>query len=106
MNSARIPDDGSLALQLCGEAEGLWRKEDRRESILNLAALQFLSLGYLGQGRDHAVLSYLREASRMAVEMGLFGVEDDRAQEYIATLSADEKEAHIFTAWGSFNYAT
>ncbi|KAK0755994.1 hypothetical protein N5P37_011462, partial [Trichoderma harzianum] len=61
---------------LCTEAENLWKTEKESDSILNLIAALFLSLGYLGQGRDHAVLLYTSQATEIAVRLGLFGVED------------------------------
>jgi hypothetical protein len=48
-----------LSLQFCKEAEEVLethRGNADADSTLVLAALQFLSLGYMGQGRDHAVL--------------------------------------------------
>jgi hypothetical protein len=107
MNSVEEHDNGSLALSFCAEAEELWHSQEDVDSILSLAAVQFLSLGYLGQGRDHLVLSYIRDASRMAVRMGLFGVdENNQTLQELATLSTATREAYTYAAWGSFNWAT
>lgn len=106
MNGANDPDSGVLAFQFCQEAERLWQSQKSFDSLLNLAAVQFLSLGYLGQGRNHAVLSYLSDASQMAVRMDLFGVGDDRAQQAVSQLSSKARRAHIHAAWGAFNWAT
>lgn len=63
VNSAQDPDSGSLALRFCTEAESLGERQHSYGSVLNLTAVQLLSLGYLGYGRDHVVLAYLNEAS-------------------------------------------
>jgi hypothetical protein len=106
MNSAQDPDHGTTALEFCAEAERLWDLQRGTDSILSVAALQFLSLGYLGQGRDHSVLAYLSEASSMAERMGLYGVDDEHAQQHLATLSTEAAEAQIHATWGSFNWVT
>ncbi|KAL7787130.1 N-terminal fungal transcription regulatory domain-containing protein [Trichoderma ceciliae] len=107
MNSAaQDPDGGSLALSFCAEAESLWEHQRKNDSVLNLAAAQFLSLAYLGQGRNHVVLAYLNEASHMAVRMGLFGVEADHVQDKISRMPGHERSAQLYAAWGSFNWIT
>ncbi|KAL6797508.1 N-terminal fungal transcription regulatory domain-containing protein [Trichoderma sp. SZMC 28013] len=62
-NDAQDPDSGSLALRFCTEAESLGERQHSYGSVLNLTAVQLLSLGYLGYGRDHVVLAYLNEAT-------------------------------------------
>ncbi|KAJ4859769.1 fungal zn(2)-Cys(6) binuclear cluster domain-containing protein [Trichoderma breve] len=106
LNNAQDPDSGSLALRFCAEAESLWERQRSYDSILNLAAVQFLSLGYLGQGRDHVVLAYLNEASQMAVRMGLFGVGANHKQQQIELMPEPAKTAQLYAAWGSFNWIT
>lgn len=104
MYSSITPETYTLALDFCAEAEKLWRAERRsgRDSIETLAAAEFLCLGYLGQGRDHAILTYVSEASRMGQRMGLFGVEEPEED---ATATADDAtRARRFTAWGVFNW--
>lgn len=101
----------TLAISFCTEAERLWAVErsNNRDTILNIAALEFLCLGYLGQGRDHAILSYVSEASQMGQRMALFGVEK---HENLAELRngpefADEPtRARMHAAWGVFNWIT
>lgn len=58
-----------LAMNFCTEAEMLWAVEraNRHDSIMNAAAAEFLCLGYLGQGRDHAILMYVSEVAEMGV---------------------------------------
>ncbi|KAL7908161.1 N-terminal fungal transcription regulatory domain-containing protein [Trichoderma velutinum] len=106
LNSAQDPESGSLALRFCTEAESLWEHQRSYDSILNLAAIQFLSLGYLGQGRDHVVLAYLNEASQMAVRMGFFGVGANHKQQQIELMPEPSKTAQLYAAWGSFNWIT
>ncbi|KAK4077779.1 transcriptional regulator family: Fungal Specific TF [Trichoderma aggressivum f. europaeum] len=106
LKNAQDPDGGSLALRFCTEAESLWESQRSYDSILNLAAVQFLSLGYLGQGRDHVVLEYLNEASQMAVRMGLLGVGANHKQQKIELMPEPEKTAQLYAAWGSFNWIT
>ncbi|TWU74250.1 hypothetical protein ED733_004393 [Metarhizium rileyi] len=106
MHRTESSADCSTSLKFCAEAEQLWGKEKHVDSTHNVIAAFFLSLGYLGQGRDHSVLAYFRNASHMAVRLGLFGVEDERAQDHIAGLSIQEGTAWRLAAWGSFNWAT
>ncbi|QYS99728.1 Zn(2)-C6 fungal-type domain-containing protein [Trichoderma simmonsii] len=106
LNSTQDPDSGSLALRFCTEAESLWERQRSYDSILNLAAVQFLSLGYLGQGRDHVVLAYLNEASQMAVRMGFFGIGANHKQQQIELMPEPAKTAQLYAAWGSFNWIT
>ncbi|KKP04360.1 hypothetical protein THAR02_03563 [Trichoderma harzianum] len=99
------PDIDVHAAAFCTEAEGIWKTEKEHDTILNLAAALLLSLGYLGQGRDHAVLSYISQATKMAVRLGLFGVEDnDQAKVKVDKMTADTASAYLHAAWGSFNW--
>lgn len=104
MYSAIDPHTNALTARFCAEAERLWEMERGTNSTVNIAAAQFLSLGYLGQGRDHAVLRYLGEACTMGIEMGLFGVEDGVAAARTAGLTGEPKRAHMYAAWGVFNW--
>ncbi|KAG6032767.1 hypothetical protein E4U41_007141 [Claviceps citrina] len=111
MYSAIDPQTDSLATEFCAEAEALWtaEREQGHDSTLTLAAAEFLSLGYLGQGRDHAVLRYLAEAAHMAGRMGLFnsqGQTDDQQTQSFAGLTGAAKAAHMYAAWGIFNWLT
>ena len=92
----------SLASSFRREVERLWRAERDNDTILNMATVQFLSLAYIGQGRDHAVLLYLAEASNMGTRMGLFGV-DRAAGKTLAGLTSDARSAYKYTSWGVFN---
>ena len=86
------------------EAEKVWRTERRNDTILNMATALLLSFSYIGQGRDHAVLKYLAEASSMGIRMGLFGVESSAAQLNPEALTPDAHRAYSYTAWGVFNW--
>ncbi|PNY25245.1 N-terminal fungal transcription regulatory domain-containing protein [Tolypocladium capitatum] len=102
MYSAIDPQTDELTARFCAEAERCWEMERGTNSTVNIAAAQFLSLGYLGQGRDHAVLQYLGAAYNMGIEMGLFDVEDGAPS--IAKLTGEAKCAHMYAAWGVFNW--
>lgn len=105
MYSAIEPQADELALPLCKEAERLWSAErlHSRDSTLNMAATVFLSLGYLGQGRDHAVLDYLAEVTEMGIRMKLFGVEGDDNKDQTKRGHNDQGAA-TYAAWGVFNW--
>lgn len=111
MYSSVDTNTNALAMSFCIEAERLWaiERSNNRDSILNIAAVEFLGLGYLGQGRDHAILSYVSEATQMGQRMALFGVEN---QENLAKSShgpefADKPmRARMHAAWGIFNWIT
>lgn len=112
MYSSITPETYTLALDFCAEAEKLWRVErsSGRDTLTTLAAAEFLCLGYLGQGRDHAILAYVSEASRMGQRMGLFGVEPEEGttlgSEYTTDAAGDAARARAFVAWGVFNWIT
>ncbi|KAL6805193.1 N-terminal fungal transcription regulatory domain-containing protein [Trichoderma sp. SZMC 28012] len=105
MYSAADPDIDVHAAAFCTEAESIWKTESEHDALPNLAAALFLSLGYLGQGRDHAVLSYISQATKMAVRLGLFGVEDNgKAKVKVDKMTAEAASAYLHAAWGSFNW--
>lgn len=112
MYSSIDPKTDAFSMNFCTEAERLWaiERSNGRDSILNIAAAEFLCLGYLGHGRDHAILAYVSEASDMGVRMGLFGRDNNDTME-----EADESpgvadkaiaSARMHAAWGVFNWIT
>lgn len=104
------PEAGQLATQFGAEAERLWaiERELQRDSYTSIAAAEFICLGYLGQGRDHAILAYIREASEMGDRMGLFGSEKYDIRQGRETLEVTDEatKAKMFAAWGVFNWLT
>ena len=102
------PEAGELATQFCAEAERLWavERELQRDSYTSIAAAEFICLGYLGQGRDHAILAYIREASEMADRMGLFGSENHDLRRETKEATDNATKAKMFAAWGIFNWLT
>ena len=113
MYSSIDPDTDGLAIEFCKEAEGLWNVErgHGNDSLLNIAAAEFLCLGYLGQGRDHAILAYVNEASNMGKRLGLFGSQgqDQDVVEKPGEVSegkGEAKRARMHAAWGVFNWIT
>ncbi|KAK2593871.1 hypothetical protein QQS21_008421 [Conoideocrella luteorostrata] len=111
MYSAIDPQTDHIAIDFCTEAEGHLTAEYYKcdDSILVLAATEFLCLGYLGQGRDHAVLRYLTEAANMAGRMGLFSTEghvNEMKSRNYDDLTGTAKTSHMYAAWGIFNWLT
>lgn len=111
MYSSIDPKTDALAIQFCTEAESLWTVErsNNRDSLLNAAAAEFLCLGYLGHGRDHAIVTYVTEVSEMGVRMGLFGIDDEdglKEAGISAGLSDEDTSARMYAAWGMFNWIT
>ncbi|KAK2609203.1 hypothetical protein QQS21_002285 [Conoideocrella luteorostrata] len=110
-DNALDPQTDQLAIFFCEEAEQHWMDERGKgnDSMIILAATEFLCLGYLGQGRDHSVLRYLTEAANMADRMALFTTEGPmdgkRITAHINTVGAD-KTALMYTAWGIFGWLT
>ncbi|XP_044716408.1 fungal zn(2)-Cys(6) binuclear cluster domain-containing protein [Hirsutella rhossiliensis] len=108
MYSGIDPETEGQTTSLCAEAERLWNQErsSNRDSIQTMAAAEFLSLGYLGQGRDHKMLVYLSEATDMGIRLGLFGVKSQPSPDKDSELSAEAQGARGYAAWGVFNWIT
>lgn len=108
MYSAVDDRASELVPHFCSKAEALWETERKNQvdSITNIAAAEFLSLGYLGHGRDHSVIQYLTEAANMGARMGLFRVAGQTAtvNTDAQDLSADAQSSHQYAAWGVFNW--
>ncbi|KAM5381974.1 hypothetical protein ACJZ2D_002762 [Fusarium nematophilum] len=86
------------------EAEKRWSDERVNDSLLNLASAQLLSLAYLGDGKDHFVLTYVSEANAMGIRMGLFGIKPTAAAEKAREVSPELQRATSYAAWGTFNW--
>ena len=111
MYSSIDPNTDALAMSFCKEAEKLWaiERNNKRDSLMNVAAAEFLCLGYLGQGRDHAILAYVSEAADMGTRLGLFDIEaQDDAEETGKSFNTtnDATRARAHAAWGVFNWIT
>ncbi|KAF5638665.1 nitrogen assimilation transcription factor nit-4 [Fusarium sp. NRRL 52700] len=94
----------SFIPQFCEEAEKRWSLEKATDSLLNLAATRLLGLAYLGNGKDHYVLTYVSELNAMGARMGLFGVEQSVAISKAKQVSPELQSATSYTAWGTFNW--
>ncbi|QGI96754.1 hypothetical protein CEK26_009823 [Fusarium fujikuroi] len=90
--------------QFCEEAEKRWSLEKATDSLLNLAATQLLGLAYLGNGKDHYVLTYVSEVNAMGARMGLFGVEQSVANSKAKQVSPELQSATSYAAWGAFSW--
>ena len=108
MYSSINPETDTLALSFCAEAEKLWAIERNHghDSIMNIAAAEFLCLGYVGRGRDHAIVMYVSEASDMGVRMGLFGIQGAIEETNISEVIDEAMRARMYAAWGVFNWIT
>ena len=108
MYSTIEPEIDALVMSFCTEAERLWAIERNHEqdSIMNVAAAEFLCLGYIGQGRDHAILKYVSEASNMGNRMGLFGVQNTIEDKGVSEVMDEAIKARMYAAWGVFNWIT
>lgn len=126
MYSAIDSEVDNMAVRFGREAERLWDEERKhgRDSILNMAAAEFLCLGYLGQGRDHILPKYLSEASEMGKRMQLFGLKNETPTTGMEDIDSDDNNvddgdgahesddnrklmrARMYAAWGVFNFAT
>lgn len=85
------------------EAEGLW-ESGLPDSLPNMAALQLLSLAYIGHGKDHCVLTYRNEACNMAQRMCLVGVDPSVASRAGDAIPEEMKSPSSYAAWGIFNW--
>ncbi|RBR26517.1 uncharacterized protein FIESC28_00703 [Fusarium coffeatum] len=65
---------------------------------------QLLGLGYLGNGKDHYVLTYVSEVNSMGTRLGLFGVEPSVAVERARKVGPEMQSATSYAAWGTFNW--
>jgi hypothetical protein len=90
--------------QFCEESEKRWSLEKLTDSLLTLAATQLLGLGYLGNGKDQYVLTYVSEVNSMGTRLGLFGVEPSVAVERARKVSPEMQSATSYAAWGTFNW--
>lgn len=108
MYSAVDDRAGELARRFCDKAEYLWAIERDKgiDSTTSLAATEFLSMGYLGHGRDHAVLKYLTEAANMGARMGFFKLPGLAKTNYTRDYTGDEQASRRYAAWGAFNWIT
>ena len=86
----------------------MWHEELGNDNVVNIAAAQFLSLVFLGHGRDHKVLQYLAHALHMGNRMVLIECDtDDTSTTYpIEGLTVEESRARLYAAWGLFNWIT
>ncbi|KAG8671404.1 hypothetical protein FPOAC2_04740 [Fusarium poae] len=95
---------GKYIPEFCEETEKRWSSEKTTDSLLTLAAIELLGLGYLGNGKDHYVLTYVSEVNSMGRRMGLFGVDSNVAIAKAKQVSPDMQSATSYAAWGTFNW--
>ncbi|KAF4976221.1 hypothetical protein FZEAL_7084 [Fusarium zealandicum] len=86
------------------EAEKRWSDEKGNDSLLNLAGTQLLGMAYLGDGKDHHILTYIAEANSMGKRMGLFGIEPAVATDMARQITPELQNPTSYAAWGTFNW--
>lgn len=104
MYSGSDPSIKEYIPQFCAEAEHRWTDDKATDSLLNLASTQLLGLAYLGDGKDHHVLTYVSEANAMGTRMGLFGVDPTEAASKAQEIPPALQNATSYAAWGTFNW--
>ncbi|EXK24052.1 hypothetical protein FOMG_19203 [Fusarium oxysporum f. sp. melonis 26406] len=104
MYSALDPTVKEYTSQFCDEAESRWSEEKSKDSFLTLAGIQLLGLAYMGDGKNHHVLTYMSEANSMGARLGLFGVDPTVAIPKTQEESPELQSAISYAAWGSFNW--
>ncbi|KAG7419181.1 hypothetical protein Forpe1208_v003555 [Fusarium oxysporum f. sp. rapae] len=104
MYSASAPEVRGYLPRFCEEAEKRWSDEKATDSLPNLAGMQLLGLAYLGDGKDHCVLTYVTEANAMGTRMGLFGVKTEEVASKSREITPELQIATSYAAWGTFNW--
>lgn len=103
MYSAVDENAGALVQPFCDEAEKLLKK-GLVDSLTNLAALQLLSLAFIGHGKDHCVLTYRNEAYYMGRRMYLLGVDPSAAMKAREAIPSEMASPSSYAAWGTFSW--
>ncbi|EXK25971.1 hypothetical protein FOMG_17412 [Fusarium oxysporum f. sp. melonis 26406] len=104
MYSALDPTVKEYTLQFCEGAETCWSEGKSKDSFLTLARTQLLGLAYMGDGKNHYVLTYMSEANSMGARLGLFGVNPTATTPKTQAGSPELKSVIFYAAWGSFNW--
>ena len=86
------------------EALTRWEEASKHDTVLNMASAVLLSLGCIGQGKDHVVSEYSSQASSMGLRLGLLAVESSVTKEKMNHMDSEELIMASYTAWGCFNY--
>lgn len=104
MYSSIDPDSVRLAELFRVEAERLLSVETQAATALSMTTEMFLNLGYIVQGKDHASVRHLSNASKIAIELGLFGVPEEVTQAALELMTEEERRAAAYPTWGVFNW--
>ncbi|PHH60750.1 hypothetical protein CDD81_1288 [Ophiocordyceps australis] len=96
-----LPEADCFISKLEYETQRLWYAErsSGRDSMHSIAAAEFLSLGFLAQGRNDQVRLYFSEALQMGTRMRLFCVQDNDTD---MELDHVTNSASMCAAWGVF----
>lgn len=102
MYSAFDSDAINHAAAFHNEAEKMWKEE--QDSYLAMAGAVLLSLSLIGNGRDHAVLSYATQAIKMGERLGLFELDGEGYSRPNENDSDEDAMACRYAAWGTFGW--
>ncbi|PHH58735.1 hypothetical protein CDD82_2749 [Ophiocordyceps australis] len=96
-----LPEAHTLISSFEYESLGLWDRERSHghDSVPNMIAAEFLSLGFLAQGRKDQVRLYFFEVLNMGIRMGLFCIKDKNG---LLGLDDCTNRAFMRAAWGVF----
>ncbi|KFA69528.1 hypothetical protein S40285_09716, partial [Stachybotrys chlorohalonatus IBT 40285] len=83
------------------ETQRLSKTEGQEDKPVNMGALVLMSLALIGQGRDHAVLTFAKIAVNMGMRLGLFRVEGHESVE-LTNLSDEDLRMCSHAAWEAF----
>lgn len=104
MYSSIESDASAVVDDFRAEAERLMEEEQHSPTRLTMVSAMFLSLGYLAQGKDHALVRHLCSAVEAGMHLGFFGVPPDVADLDPSKMGETEYEATAYSAWGVFNW--
>ncbi|KAI0127278.1 hypothetical protein BJ170DRAFT_694094 [Xylariales sp. AK1849] len=104
MHQAFDENANTVADSFFHEAERLWGLGNGEPTYLNMAGAAMLSLSLMGRGKDHSVLLYTIEATKIGTALGLFGADVTAASTFSRTMSTEDRSASCYAAWGGFNW--
>ncbi|KFA46182.1 hypothetical protein S40293_03792 [Stachybotrys chartarum IBT 40293] len=101
MYSAFSDDASEYVDKFNRDTQRLSKTEGQEDKPVNMGALVLVSLALMGQGRDHAVLTFSKIAAKMGMRLGLVKVEGRESLE-LSNLSDEDLRMCSHAAWGAF----
>ncbi|KAI0122595.1 hypothetical protein F4814DRAFT_438582 [Daldinia grandis] len=102
MYSAFDNDAMQFADEFLQEAQKAQKEEP--DSYSSMAGAVLLSISLIGNSKDHAVLSYAKEAMRAGRNLGLFDDNGGGQAKLNEKMSEEDMTARCYAAWGTFNW--